>query len=73
MGRMIIILALVLNLISAALFIGLVNRPVYDDPYNIFDVHNYATTKLLTKADLDPHVFEGETGNSVGHFCHTVR
>ena len=46
MGRMIIILALVLNLISAALFIGLVNRPVYDDPYNIFDVHNYATRGL---------------------------
>src|SRR5947209_6201667 len=46
MARMIIILALVLNLISAALFIGLVNRPVYDDPYNIFDVHNYATRGL---------------------------
>src|SRR6266705_6620859 len=46
MARMIIILALVLDLISAALFIGLVNRPVYDDPYNIFDVHNYATRGL---------------------------
>ncbi len=46
MARMIIILALVLNMISAALFIGLVNRPVYDDPYNIFDVHIYATRGL---------------------------
>jgi hypothetical protein len=37
---------LLLNLTSAALFIGLVNRPVYDDPYNIFDVHNYAVNGL---------------------------
>jgi len=31
----------VLNLLSAALFIGVVKRPVYDDGYNIYDVHNY--------------------------------
>jgi hypothetical protein len=41
-----IILVFALNVISAALFIGLVNRPVYDEPYNIFDVHNYATRGL---------------------------
>jgi hypothetical protein len=35
-------LVFVLNLVSAALFIALVNRPVYDDGFNIFDVHNYA-------------------------------
>jgi hypothetical protein len=37
-----VVLVFVLNLISATLFIALVNRPVYDDGFNIFDVHNYA-------------------------------
>src|SRR5882724_13169422 len=37
-----IIITFVLNMISAALFIGLINRPVYDDPYNMFDVQSYA-------------------------------
>ena len=36
------VLVFVLNLISAALFLAFVNRPVYDDGFNIFDVHNYA-------------------------------
>src|SRR5260370_34018762 len=31
-----------LNVISALLFMRFVNRPVYDDPYNIRDVHVYA-------------------------------
>jgi hypothetical protein len=31
-----------LNLISAVLFICFMNRPVYDDQYNIYDVHAYA-------------------------------
>jgi hypothetical protein len=35
-----------LNVISAALFIGLINRPVYDDRYNIFDVQSYAREGL---------------------------
>ena len=35
-------LVFVLNLVSAVLFIALNNRPVYDDGFNIFDVHNYA-------------------------------
>jgi hypothetical protein len=34
------------NLLSAALFIVLINRPVYDDGFNIFDVHNYAAKGL---------------------------
>jgi hypothetical protein len=34
---------LVLNVISAILFIKFVNRPVYDDQFNISDVHMYAT------------------------------
>src|SRR2546422_5157009 len=37
-----VFLILAFNLISAALFIGFVNRPVYDDGFNIYDVHNYA-------------------------------
>jgi len=36
------VLVFVLNLISATLFIAFVNRPVYDDGFNIFDVSNYA-------------------------------
>lgn len=36
------LLVFTVNLISAVLFIHFINRPVYDDPYNIFDVHNYA-------------------------------
>jgi hypothetical protein len=44
--RRFLIFLFVLNVISAALFIGFVNRPVYDEPYNIFDVHNYATRSL---------------------------
>lgn len=38
-----VLLVLAFNLISAALFISFVNRPVYDDGYNIYDVHRYAT------------------------------
>jgi hypothetical protein len=38
----IIILVFTLSIISALLFIFLVNRPVYDDPYNISDVRAYA-------------------------------
>jgi hypothetical protein len=48
--RRIVILVFSLNVISAALFIGLVNRPVYDDPFNIYDVHNYATHGLSVDA-----------------------
>jgi hypothetical protein len=44
----------VLNVISAALFIGFVNRPVYDDQYNIVDVHMYAA-KGLSSATLLSH------------------
>jgi hypothetical protein len=37
------LLIFALNVISSLLFMRLVNRPVYDDPYNITDVHAYAT------------------------------
>jgi len=49
-----VITLFIINLISAALFIGLVNRPVYDDQFNIFDVHNYAV-KGLTMDSLLSH------------------
>jgi hypothetical protein len=41
-----VIIAFALNVISAALFIGLVNRPVYDDKYNVRDVQLYAHNGL---------------------------
>src|SRR5215469_13827002 len=37
-----VVLAFALNLVSAAVFIALVNHPVYDEGFNLFDVHNYA-------------------------------
>ena len=40
------LLLLALNLLSAALFIARVNRPVYDDGFNIYDVHQYAVRGL---------------------------
>lgn len=39
----VILVFFLLNVVSAALFIRFVNRPVYDDQYNISDVHTYAT------------------------------
>jgi len=41
-----------LNVVSAALFIGLVNRPVYDDELHLLDVHNYVTHGISTQALL---------------------
>jgi hypothetical protein len=43
-------LVFLLNLVSALVFIILVNRPVYDDEYNIVDVHNYAKNGLSQTA-----------------------
>ena len=34
---------LILNTISALLFIGFVKHPIYDDVYNVLDVHRYAS------------------------------
>lgn len=44
------LLIFALNLISAILFIAFVNRPVYDDEYNIVDVHSYATNGATSAA-----------------------
>jgi hypothetical protein len=49
-----VILVFALNLLSAALFIAFVNRPVYDDEYNIVDVHNYVQNGV-TAASLRAH------------------
>lgn len=38
----IVVLTFVVTILSSILFMSLVNRPVYDDVYNIFDVHAYA-------------------------------
>jgi hypothetical protein len=57
-----VILIFALNVISAALFIGLVQRPVYDDPYNVFDVHNYATRGLSMDTLLSHRNPPGPTG-----------
>jgi hypothetical protein len=59
--RRLLILVFVLNLISAALFIALVNQPVYDDPLNMFDVHNYATKGLSVDALLSHRNSPGPT------------
>jgi hypothetical protein len=60
--RRIVILLFSLNVISAALFIGLVNRPVYDDPFNIYDVHNYATRGLSVDSLMSQRNPPGPTG-----------
>ncbi len=41
-----VIIAFALNVVSAALFIGFVNRPVYDDEFNLRDVQSYAHNGL---------------------------
>jgi hypothetical protein len=47
-----VIIAFALNVISAALFIALVNRPVYDDKYNMRDVQLYAHNGLSVATAL---------------------
>ena len=52
-----IILVFVLNVISGVLFMHFVNRPVYDDQYNIYDVHAYAAkgpTAAAIRAQRNP-------------------
>jgi hypothetical protein len=63
-GRLVrfVIVVLALNVVSAALFIGMVNRQVYDEPYNIFDVHNYATRGLSMETLLSHRNPPGPTG-----------
>lgn len=60
--RKLVILVFALNVLSAVLFISLVNRPVYDEPYNIFDVHNYASRGLCIATLLSQRNPPGPTG-----------
>jgi hypothetical protein len=57
-----VILVFALNMVSAALFIYLINRPVYDEPYNIFDVHKYATQGLSLETLLSHRNPPGPAG-----------
>lgn len=57
-----VILVFALNVISGGLFISKVNRQVYDEPYNIFDVHNYATRGLSMETLLSHRNPPGPTG-----------
>lgn len=57
-----VIVLFALNVVSAALFIGMVNRQVYDEPYNIFDVHNYASRGLTKETLLSHRNPPGPTG-----------
>jgi hypothetical protein len=56
-----VIVAFALNVISAALFIVLVNRPVYDDQYNLRDVQNYAHNGLSVTTVLSHRSPPGPT------------
>ncbi len=56
-----VIIAFALNVISAALFIGLVNRPVYDDKYNLRDVQSYAHNGLSVATVLSHRTPPGPT------------
>jgi hypothetical protein len=38
-----VIVIFIINLISSVIFIISINRPVYDDGFNMYDVHQYAT------------------------------
>ena len=55
------VLILAFNLISAALFIGFVNRPVYDDGFNIYDVHQYAVSRFSHDALVSQRNAPGPT------------
>jgi hypothetical protein len=56
-----VIVAFVLNMISATLFIGLINRPVYDDGYNMVDVQGYAHSGLSVATVLNQRNPPGPT------------
>lgn len=60
--RRLLIVALALNAISAVLFIWFVKYPVYDDPYNIVDVHNYAVHGVSIESLLAQRNPPGPTG-----------
>jgi 4-amino-4-deoxy-L-arabinose transferase-like glycosyltransferase len=48
-ARRLVLIVLLLNAFSSILFISTVNRPVYDDPNNLPDVHRYTTEGVSTE------------------------
>lgn len=56
-----VIIAFVLNVISATLFITLINRPIYDDRYNMVDVQSYAHSGLSVATVLSQRNPPGPT------------
>ncbi len=44
------LILLILNAVSAAFFIAVVRRPVFDDTVNFLDVHRYATQPVTFEA-----------------------
>src|SRR5438445_3917313 len=56
-----VFLVLAFNLISAAFFIAFVNRPVYDDGFNIYDVHQYAVSRFSHDALVSQRNAPGPT------------
>jgi hypothetical protein len=56
-----VIIVFALHLVSAALFIGFVNRPVFDDNYNVSDVQTYAHKGLSVATVLSQQNPPGPT------------
>jgi hypothetical protein len=50
-----------LNILSAVLFISLINRPVYDDIYNMLDVHTYTAKGVSADTLLSQRNAPGPT------------
>lgn len=57
-----ILMSFALNVVSAALFIHFVNRPIYDDQPNIVDVHMFASKGVSAKTILAIKTPPGPTG-----------
>jgi len=60
--RSLIVSILFFNVLSAVLFMLLVSRPVYDDQFNIIDVHTYATQGVSAATIRSNRTPPGPTG-----------
>jgi hypothetical protein len=57
-----VLVVFLLNILSAILFISLIKRPVYDDIYNMLDVHTYTVEGFSKDALLSQRNAPGPTG-----------
>jgi hypothetical protein len=57
-----ILIFFALNVVSATLFIHFINRPIYDDQYNLVDVHMFASKGLSVDVIRDIKTPPGPTG-----------